>query len=120
MNAARIPHNSPTTMSGQTITTTPGGVTSALSAISPWGDSRPDFTSFGPRASHRRCSGVHFAVGGKRIVRQRKPHPPISEDQALANARPLGSVEEVKPVERQASSLIGETVPAVRPDQSPK
>jgi len=53
-------------------------------------------------------------------VRQRKPHPPISEDQALANARPLGSVQEVKPVEHQASSLIGETVPAVRSDQSPK
>jgi len=54
------------------------------------------------------------------IVRQRKPHPPISEDQALANARPLGSVQEVKPVEHQASSLIGETVPAVRSDQSRK
>jgi hypothetical protein len=51
-------------------------------------------------------------------VRQRKPHPPISEDQALANARPLGSVQEVKPVEHQPSSLIGETVPAVRSDQS--
>jgi len=53
-------------------------------------------------------------------VRQRKPHPPISEDQALANARPLGSVQEVKPVEHQASSMIGETVPAVRSEQSPK
>jgi hypothetical protein len=53
-------------------------------------------------------------------VRQRKPHLPISEDQALANARPLGGVQEVKPIEHQASSLIGETVPAVRSDQSPK
>jgi hypothetical protein len=53
-------------------------------------------------------------------VRQRKPHPPISEDQALANARPLGSVQEVKPVEHQAPSTIGETVSAVRSDQSPK
>jgi hypothetical protein len=53
-------------------------------------------------------------------VRQRKPHPPISEDQALANARPLGSVQEVKPVEHQAASLIGEAVPAMRSDQSPK
>src|SRR5262249_31268121 len=57
--------------------------------------------------------------GGNRIVRQRKPHPSISEDQALANARPLGSVQEVKPVEHQPSSLIGETVPAVRSDKSP-
>ena len=54
------------------------------------------------------------------IVTQRKPHPPISEDQALVNARPLGSVQEVKPVEHQASFTIGETVPAVRLDQSPK
>jgi hypothetical protein len=53
-------------------------------------------------------------------VRQRKPHPPISEDEALANARPLGSVHEVKPVEHQVSSLIGETVPAVRSDQLPE
>jgi hypothetical protein len=53
-------------------------------------------------------------------VRQRKPHPPISEDQALANARPLGGVQEVKPVEHQAPSTIGETVPAVRSNQSPK
>jgi hypothetical protein len=50
-------------------------------------------------------------------VRQRKPHQPISEDQALANARPLGSVQEVKPVEHRAS--IGETVPSVRSGQSP-
>jgi hypothetical protein len=53
------------------------------------------------------------------IVRQWKPPPPISEDQALANARPLGSVQEVKPVEQQAPSLIGETVPAVLSDPSP-
>ena len=53
-------------------------------------------------------------------MRQRKPHPPISEDQALANARPLGSVQEVKPVEDQVSSLIGEAVQAVRSDSPPK
>jgi hypothetical protein len=53
-------------------------------------------------------------------VRQRKPHPPINEDQALANARPLGSVQEVKPVEHQAPLVIGETVAAVRSDQSAK
>ena len=54
------------------------------------------------------------------IVRQRKPHRPISEDQALANARPLGSVQEVKPVEHQASSMIGEAVQAVRSDSPPR
>ena len=53
-------------------------------------------------------------------MRQRKPHLPISEDQALANARPLGSVQEVKPVEHQASSMIGEAVQAVRSDSPPR
>jgi hypothetical protein len=53
-------------------------------------------------------------------MRQRKPAPPISEDQALANARPLGSVQEVQPVEDQVSSLIGEAVQAVRSDSPPK
>jgi hypothetical protein len=53
-------------------------------------------------------------------VKERKPHAPINEDQALTNARPLGNVQEVKPVEHQASSLIGETAPVVRSDQSTK
>ena len=48
------------------------------------------------------------------MVRQGKPNVPISEDQALANARPLGGVQEVKPAERRISPnarLIREGAP---------
>jgi len=42
-------------------------------------------------------------------MRHGKAHLSISEDQALENARPLGSVQEVKPVEptREAGSISG-------------
>jgi hypothetical protein len=79
------------------------------------GSARPHEASSLPGYARTLCCGEE-----EQIMRQRKPHPPISEDQALANARPLGSVQEVKPVEDQVSSLIGEAVQAVRSDSPPK